>query len=81
MVLKREIGSGKVIDYDGSFGSIKDNNQNEYLFSKDDILDKKDIKIGGIVTFEKEIQKNIEVPPVKRARFVRCQKKAKTLNL
>ena len=34
MVLKREIGSGKVIDYDGSFGSIKDNNQNEYLFSK-----------------------------------------------
>ena len=52
-------------------------NQNEYLFSKDDILDKKDIKIGGIVTFEKEIQKNIEVPPVKRARFVRCRKKQK----
>ena len=77
MVLKREIGSGKVIDYDGSFGSIKDNNQNEHLFSKDDILDKKDIKIGGIVTFEKEIQKNIEVPPVKRARFVRCRKKQK----
>ena len=77
MVLKREIGSGKVIDYDGSFGSIKDNNQNEYLFSKDDILDKKDIKIGGIVTFEKEIQKNIEVPPVKRARFVKCRKKQK----
>ena len=24
---------------------------------------------------EKEIQKNIEVPPVKRARFVRCRKK------
>lgn len=77
MVLKREIGFGKVIDYDGNFGSIKDNNQNEYLFSKDDILDKKDIKIGGIVTFEKEIQKNIEVPPVKRARFVRCRKKQK----
>ena len=77
MVLKREIGSGKVIDYYGSFGSIKDNNQNEYLFSKDDILDKKDIKIGGSVTFEKEIQKNIEVPPVKRARFVRCRKKQK----
>ena len=56
---------------------IKDNNQNEYLFSKDDILDKKDIKIGGSVTFEKEIQKNIEVPSVKRARFVRCRKKQK----
>ena len=77
MVLKREIGFLKLIDYDGSFGYIKDNNQNEYLFSKDDILDKKNIKIGGIVTFEKEIQKNIEVPPVKRARFVRCRKKQK----
>ena len=26
---------------------------------------------------KKEIQKNIEVPPVKRARFVRCRKKQK----
>lgn len=77
MALRREIGSGKVIEYDGSFGSIKDNNQNKYLFSKEDILDIKEIKLGTSVTFEKEIQKNIETPSVKRARFVKCRKKRK----
>lgn len=77
MSLKREVGLGKIIEYDGNFGSIKDNNQNNYLFSEEDILDKKNIKLGDYVTFEKEVIKNVETPSVKRARFVKTKTKGK----
>lgn len=65
---------GKIIEFDGYHGTLIDENNNEHIFSKDDLITK-EVNIHDIVSFESEIFKTVDIE-LHIARFVRTIKKA-----
>ena len=51
---------GKIIEYDGSSGFIKDTEGNTYILAKHNIL-YKNPKVGDYVSFIPEVYKTVEI--------------------
>ena len=67
---------GKIIEFDGMSGTLVDRDRNEYIFTYGD-LESKDLKVGDIVVFEKEVYKTIDVE-INLARFIKKIDREKT---
>ena len=67
---------GKIIEFDGMSGTLVDRDKNEYIFTHGD-LENKDLKVGDIVVFEKELFKTIDVQ-LNLARFIKKMDREKT---